>query len=55
MAQNLGLEIVAEGVENKKQLEFLQHHECHYAQGYYFGKPMSLSDLLSTLGIPKVI
>ena len=55
MAKNLGLEIIAEGVEDKQHHEFLKLHDCDFAQGYYFGKPMSLAEFLETLHIPKVI
>lgn len=41
MAQQLGLNVVAEGVETKEQLEFLRHHGCHQIQGYLCSKPLS--------------
>ena len=40
MARNLGLRVVAEGVETGEQLAFLQSHQCEEAQGYYLGRPM---------------
>jgi EAL domain-containing protein (putative c-di-GMP-specific phosphodiesterase class I) len=40
MAQNLNLEIIAEGVETREQQTFLIRHGCHMMQGYYFGHPM---------------
>ncbi len=40
MAQNLGLRVVAEGVENADQLEFLRAHACDEAQGYFFSRPV---------------
>ncbi len=41
MAHGLGLEIVAEGVESKRQLEHLRSLDCHLAQGFYFSKPVA--------------
>ncbi len=40
MGKKLGLEIVAEGVETKEQLEFLKSQECYLMQGYYFSEPV---------------
>ncbi|MBT8450094.1 MAG: EAL domain-containing protein, partial [Gammaproteobacteria bacterium] len=40
LAHNLGLKVVAEGVETKGQLEFLVGHQCDYVQGNYFSKPL---------------
>ena len=49
MAHRLNLKVIAEGIENEGQIEFLQKHECDTGQGFYYSKPMSadhLSDLL---------
>jgi EAL domain-containing protein (putative c-di-GMP-specific phosphodiesterase class I) len=40
MGRSLKLRVVAEGVEIKEELEFLQEHLCEEAQGYYFSKPV---------------
>ena len=37
---NLGLDVVAEGVETPDQLDFLRTVRCQYAQGYYFCRPV---------------
>ena len=44
MAKVLGLKIVAEGVENLQQLEFLREQKCQVFQGYYLARPMKLND-----------
>lgn len=45
LAHNLGLKVVAEGVETEAQQRFLTDHQCDYLQGYLFGKPEPASDL----------
>lgn len=40
LAQTLGLEVVAEGLETSAVLDYLRLHGCHQAQGYLFSKPM---------------
>jgi len=47
MANNLHIEIVAEGIETKKQLQRLNQFDYHYGQGYYFAKPMPIEALLA--------
>jgi EAL domain-containing protein (putative c-di-GMP-specific phosphodiesterase class I) len=41
LGHNLGMEIVAEGVETAEQLGWLRSLQCEYAQGYFFSKPVS--------------
>lgn len=40
MAEALDMTVIAEGVEDKEQVEFLTKVGCDYIQGYYFAKPM---------------
>ena len=40
MAQKLGLECIAEGVETKLQVDILRENNCRYAQGFLFDKPL---------------
>ena len=47
MADALGCDIVAEGVETEKQLAQLKALGCEYAQGYLIGKPESVDDALA--------
>jgi len=49
MGQNLGLDVVAEGVETPEQLAFLRSHHCAYGQGHLFGGPVSGEEYLQML------
>lgn len=44
MAKDLKLQVIAEGVETKEHVEFLQNSNCDVAQGFYFAKPMPLEE-----------
>ena len=54
MAHQLNFSIVAEGVENIEQLNFLQTIQCQSIQGYYFSKPVGNDEISKLLknGIP---
>ena len=49
MGRSLELEVIAEGVEDSEQLQFLRNHGCYYAQGRLFGEPMEAAQLLAML------
>jgi len=53
MAKNLNLEVLAEGVETKKQLDFLKNQKCGSVQGFYFSKPLSANECEKLLRDPK--
>ena len=42
LARVLGIEVIAEGVENMEQLNHLFSMKCDKVQGYYFSKPLSV-------------
>jgi diguanylate cyclase (GGDEF)-like protein len=44
IANNFGMEVIAEGVETDDQLAFLRQYGCNKFQGYMFGKPIPLED-----------
>jgi len=44
MSHRLQLDVVAEGVETKEQLDFLQAHDCRRVQGCYFSKPLDFDN-----------
>ena len=50
LAHDLGLVVVAEGVEEEACLQFLRDIGCDYAQGYLIGKPMPSGDLAQLIG-----
>ncbi len=45
LGKSLGLEVIAEGVEEKEQVSFLRNVGCHKIQGYYFSKPIPVDEL----------
>jgi diguanylate cyclase (GGDEF)-like protein/PAS domain S-box-containing protein len=49
VAQELMLDVTAEGVETAEHAQFLKLHGCREAQGYYFARPMSASDVSALL------
>jgi diguanylate cyclase (GGDEF)-like protein/PAS domain S-box-containing protein len=49
MAHNLGIGVVAEGVETKEQLDLLQNFGCDLIQGYYYSPPLPLKGLVEYL------
>ncbi len=49
MANNLGIEVIAEGVETQIQRDFLWGAGCRYYQGYLFGRPVPLGEFTAAL------
>ncbi|UAW98362.1 EAL domain-containing protein [Halopseudomonas nanhaiensis] len=49
MSHSLGLNVVAEGVENHAQLAFLKHNGCDEVQGYLISKPLPAGDFTALL------
>ncbi len=47
LIKDLNLKIVAEGVETIEQVNFLKKQNVHYAQGYFFSKPIKKADLIT--------
>lgn len=46
LAKRLELSIVAEGVETQKQLDYLKIHDVDYIQGYFYGRPIPLTEFI---------
>jgi len=55
LGDNLGLGVIAEGVETEKHMEFLRKHHCYLQQGYYFSRPLSTTQLMQFMGRPDSI
>jgi EAL domain-containing protein (putative c-di-GMP-specific phosphodiesterase class I) len=55
LSRNLGLQVVAEGVENAEQYAFLQRNGCDLIQGFYIGKPLPADEFAEFVrsGYPK--
>ncbi|MCK9444995.1 MAG: EAL domain-containing protein [Tissierellaceae bacterium] len=45
LAKQLGLQVIAEGVENLEQLTILEELDCHVAQGYHFYRPVPVNKI----------
>ncbi|MGN0394078.1 MAG: EAL domain-containing protein [Coprococcus sp.] len=53
IANHLGIKSLAEGVETFEQKEYLKEWGCHYIQGYYYSKPIPVSDYEKLLAKEK--
>jgi diguanylate cyclase (GGDEF)-like protein/PAS domain S-box-containing protein len=53
MGRSLEMEVIAEGVEAREQLEFLRKHGCYLAQGRLFGDVMESHKLLAIIGTQR--
>jgi len=51
LAEALGHDIVAEGVETEEQVDWLQRLGCQRAQGYLFSRPVNATSIEALLGI----
>jgi EAL domain-containing protein (putative c-di-GMP-specific phosphodiesterase class I) len=45
LAKSMGMQVLAEGIEQAEQAQFLLEHECQLGQGYYFGRPVPAQQL----------
>ena len=49
LAHNLGLKVVAEGVETQEQIDFLCENDCDILQGYFFSQPLPYDQLINSI------
>lgn len=55
LAGDLGLEVVAEGIETAEQLAFLRRHGCALGQGYLFARPVDAETVTALLAEPMAL
>jgi EAL domain-containing protein (putative c-di-GMP-specific phosphodiesterase class I) len=49
LAHNLGIEVIAEGIECARHMAWLKAFKCDYGQGFYLGKPLMAGQVVSLL------
>jgi diguanylate cyclase (GGDEF)-like protein/PAS domain S-box-containing protein len=54
MAKALNLDVLAEGVENVEQLDFLRAQNCYAIQGFYFSRPVAVDQVVAQLQNPFI-
>jgi diguanylate cyclase (GGDEF)-like protein len=55
LGQSMGTRIVGEGVETESDAQFLRRAGCSLLQGFLFGRPMSIEDLVARFAFPELI
>lgn len=53
MAHGLGMSVICEGVENEEQIELLVSIDCHFAQGFYYARPVPMQEFIEKYNICK--
>lgn len=54
LSHNLGMDVVAEGIESEREAELMRHYNTKYAQGYYFSRPVTESEFIKLLRHPII-
>ncbi len=55
IGRTFGLSVVAEGVENAEQLQFLRQRGCDYCQGFLLSAPVAAADLPALVNTPELL
>lgn len=55
IGRTFGLSVVAEGVENAEQLQFLRQRGCDYCQGFLLSAPVAATDLPALVNTPELL
>lgn len=51
LTKNLSINVIAEGIEDQNQVDFLIENNCHYCQGFYYSKPLSHEAFIDYIAI----
>jgi diguanylate cyclase (GGDEF)-like protein/PAS domain S-box-containing protein len=54
LAADLGMDVVAEGIETEEQAAIIRNEECGFLQGYLYGKPRPFVDVLASEAVQKL-
>ena len=54
MIKDLNMKVLAEGVDNKHHVELLKEIGCDFLQGYYFSRPLAISELMNVIKDNKI-
>ena len=54
LAHALGLQVVAEGVEDRQTLDAVESFGCDYAQGYYFSRPVPAAAFAAAVHLAEI-
>ena len=55
MAHQLGLKVIAEGIETQQQMQLLLKAGCDYGQGYLFSRPVPKKEFMTLLSSKKMV
>lgn len=47
------MSVICEGVENVEQIELLVSIDCHYAQGFYYARPIPIEEFIEKYNVKK--
>ncbi|WP_373503633.1 putative bifunctional diguanylate cyclase/phosphodiesterase [Aestuariivirga sp.] len=54
IAREIGIDVIAEGIETEAQAEALRREGCEYLQGYLFSRPMPFADVVTDLAVQEL-
>ncbi len=54
LSLDLGMEVVAEGIESEREVDLMRQYKTTYGQGFYFSRPINETDFVKLLSQPKI-